>query len=200
LYDADYFLRGFETGKGIYSNYRWMPEATIPMAHRIIEALGIGPGDRILDFGCACGYLVYAFHLLGRDAHGVDISEWARSQAPAAIRARIRDSLLIDHYEVIIAKDVLEHISEEELPALLQRLRTVGSRILVVVPLGRNGKYIVPQYEADPTHVIRRPLDWWSERLLEAGWAVQQEGYSFAEIKANWVAEYPYGNGFLVGD
>ena len=31
-FDEDYYERGAETGKSLYSHYRWMPELTIPMS------------------------------------------------------------------------------------------------------------------------------------------------------------------------
>ena len=36
-FNEDYYERGAETGKSLYSHYRWMPELTIPMAHHIAK-------------------------------------------------------------------------------------------------------------------------------------------------------------------
>ena len=80
-YDEDYFERGVETGKSLYSNYRWIPELTIPICAELIMQLKIGPEDTILDFGCAKGFIVKALRLLHREAYGVDISEYAIKQA-----------------------------------------------------------------------------------------------------------------------
>jgi len=52
FYDADYYLRGIETGKSCYQNYRWLPELTMPMVMRIIDYLHIRPDQTILDYGC----------------------------------------------------------------------------------------------------------------------------------------------------
>ena len=38
-FDEDYYERGAETGKSLYSHYRWMPELTIPMCHHIAKYL-----------------------------------------------------------------------------------------------------------------------------------------------------------------
>ena len=48
-YDEDYFLHGKQTGKSLYEDYRWIPEATIPMVQVIINYLGIQKTDSILD-------------------------------------------------------------------------------------------------------------------------------------------------------
>src|SRR5436305_1382867 len=84
-YDEDYFLRGKESGKSLYSDYRWLPELTIPMVCAMIRHLGIGPDDTVLDFGCARGYVVKAFQELGYIAYGYDTSEWAVQNADPAV-------------------------------------------------------------------------------------------------------------------
>ena len=76
-YDADYFERGLESGKSCYQNYRWVPELTIPMTMTIIDYLKIPRGAKILDYGCAKGYLVRSMELLGRPAWGLDTSPYA---------------------------------------------------------------------------------------------------------------------------
>ena len=60
IYDKNYYECGIESGKSLYTNYRWMPELTIPMCSRMIEHLKISSRDKILDFGCAKGYSVKA--------------------------------------------------------------------------------------------------------------------------------------------
>ena len=47
------------------------------MAQVIIDYLDIHRGQKILDIGCAKGYLVKALRWLGRDAYGFDISDYA---------------------------------------------------------------------------------------------------------------------------
>ena len=86
LYDEEYFERGIENKKSCYTNYRWIPELTIPLAFSMIEYLKISPEEKILDFGCAKGYLVKAFRLLHRQAFGYDISDYAKESAPYDVK------------------------------------------------------------------------------------------------------------------
>ena len=53
FFDENYYERGAETGKSLYSHYRWMPELTIPMCHHIAKYLELKETDKVLDFGCA---------------------------------------------------------------------------------------------------------------------------------------------------
>ena len=204
-FNEDYYERGIESGISGYSNFRWIPELTIPLCFRIIELLDIQENDIILDFGCAKGYLVKGFRLLHREAYGVDISDYAISQAPGEIRPKLflvkpGDSIpIIDNrrYDYVIAKDVLEHVPYEQLSAILQELRWACRCMFVVVPLGENGKFNVPAYENDVTHIIREPLEWWRGMFEDNGFSVKRASYKVAHIKSNW-AQWEKGNGFFV--
>lgn len=44
---------------------------------------------KILDVGCAKGFLVKAFNEIGKEAWGVDVSEYAISNAPEDIKSRL---------------------------------------------------------------------------------------------------------------
>jgi len=68
-FNEDYYERGVELGISGYSNYRWMPELTIPMCHEMINILNIKDDETILDFGCAKGYVVKGFRLLHKIAY-----------------------------------------------------------------------------------------------------------------------------------
>jgi 2-polyprenyl-3-methyl-5-hydroxy-6-metoxy-1,4-benzoquinol methylase len=208
-FNEDYYERGIEKGVSGYSNYRWIPELTIPLCFRIIEILEIDSDHKVLDFGCAKGYLVKGLRLLHREAYGVDISDYAISQAPAEVRSYLYhmndgdpiplppQGLEYDSYDAVIAKDVLEHIPYNKVVGVLQELRKVAGYMFVVVPLGENGKYVVPAYENDVTHIIREPLEWWKDIFKEAKFTVWQAKYKMDHIKSNW-AEWEKGNGFFV--
>ena len=202
-YDEDYFIRGVESEKSLYSHYRWMPEETIPFAHRLIDALAIPHGASVLDFGCARGYLVRALCLLGIRATGVDISTWAIVNCDGAVKNLVTfggAEALKRNYDIIIAKDVLEHIEEADLGKTLEQLREHGSRLFVIVPLGENGKYVIPSHERDVTHRIRRPLDWWEDQFNQTEWVVQRAEHSMFGFKEGWLKRWPEGHGFIIAE
>ena len=76
-YDADYFERGVRTQKSGYQNYSWLPELTLKMAHHLVTQLPLEECQKVLDFGCAKGFLVKALRILDIEAYGVDISRYA---------------------------------------------------------------------------------------------------------------------------
>ena len=117
LYTRDYFLAG---GGGGYQNYdrdapihRWT-------ARRRLARLGkrIPPGEvRMLDIGCATGYVLEAAQALGWRAVGVDVSDYARDQAHArglAAEATVADGIrhLGGPPTVVTCFQVLEHLAD----------------------------------------------------------------------------------------
>lgn len=78
-FDWAYFDGPREQGYGGYVyDGRW-----VKVAHRIIEHWNLKPGDRVLDIGCAKGFLVKDLSdaLPGLEVIGVDISDYALKHA-----------------------------------------------------------------------------------------------------------------------
>jgi 2-polyprenyl-3-methyl-5-hydroxy-6-metoxy-1,4-benzoquinol methylase len=198
-YDEDYYLRGKESGKSLYENYRWLPELTLPMVDRMVEVLGIRKGQTVLDFGCARGYTVRAFLERGYDAWGVDYSQWAIDNADPKARHKLwQGQWPWFKVDWIIAKDVLEHIHDATLGRTIENLlehARVG--VFVVVPLAiEDGcTYVVPEYEKDVTHVQRLTLETWVAKFSALGWSVNGT-HRIPGIKDNY-AWAVRGNGFI---
>ena len=207
-YNEDYYERGLITGVSGYINFSWMPELTIRMAHFLIANLKITSNDKVLDFGCAKGYLVKALRLLDIPAYGVDVSEYAISQVDSAVKEYCHQISGPEDlfkggkkYDWLISKDVFEHISEHELRAILEFSKKFISNMFVVVPLAADdisGKYIVPEYDRDVTHIIAKSREWWSGLFKEMGWSVREFHYNFKGCKENWTGQFPDGNGFFI--
>jgi len=198
-FNEDYYEAGVETGVSLYSNYRWIPELTIPFAAHICELLGVRWGQTVLDFGCAKGYLVYALRLLHREAYGVDISDYALARAPQGISPYLRHDiggLGRRTFDWIIAKDVLEHIPTPQLHKTLLDLRKASKKMFVIVPLGSEGSYVVPAMHNDATHEICEDLTWWTDRLTDAGFSAWTASYRIEGMKDHW-ASYEKGHAFI---
>ncbi len=199
-FNEDYYERGAETGKSLYSHYRWMPELTIPMAHHIAKYMDLHESEKVLDFGCAKGFTVKALRLLGYKAYGVDVSEYAISQIEEKTRKwcgviKPQDELVCaeDGYDWILCKDILEHIPYQDLHDQLTVLYRGGKRVMAMIPLGDGEKYIIDSYELDKSHFIRESLQWWHEQFEEAGFDVDMSTYDMGPFKKNWQFE-PEGN------
>ncbi len=191
FYNADYYERGIETQVSCYQNYRWIPELTIPMAMAVIDLLGIKRSHTILDFGCAFGYLVKAFRLLHREAWGVDISEYALNHVDSEVKAYCcswESTLFTTFRQVVfdfcIAKDVFEHIPENELRKTLEGLKI--KTLFAVIPLGENGNFYAEANNFDKSHIICEPAHWWVKFISDAGWKCDSFSYLIDGIKDNY--------------
>ena len=74
-YGEQYFDGARDVGYGGYRyDGRW-----IPVAEDIVRHFGLEPGDRVLDVGCAKGFLVKDLMKVcpGLEVFGLDISEYA---------------------------------------------------------------------------------------------------------------------------
>jgi len=199
-YNEAYFERGIETGVSLYTNYRWMPEQTISLAMALIDKLCIGRQSRILDFGCAKGYLVKALRILWRDAYGVDLSRYAIQNCDPQVEEYViqcneNEPVPWDFdFDICIAKDVFEHIPNIE--AVVYKLRKKCRHLFAVIPLGDGKRFNVPAYDLDKTHIIAQPPEWWMEMFTKHGWTLKEFCYRKHGIKDNW-AEHATGNGFF---
>lgn len=207
-YDADYFERGPILGISGYMNYRWMPELTIRMAHKLVVELPIGPRESVLDFGCAKGFLVKALRILDIDASGVDVSEYAIAHADGEVRDACRHvrgtddpAIFARDYDWMLAKDVFEHLLVDELKVLLQRAHDHVRKLFVAVPLAADdqcGTYIVPQYDQDVTHRLAKSMAWWTALFNQDGWRVVRVSHEFPGCKENWTRTWAKANGFFI--
>lgn len=116
----------------------------------------------VLDYGCAVGFVVKALIDIGYvNVMGYDVSSWAVEYGhnvlgiPPSMMTTNLSNVLQQKWDMTLALDVLEHISQPQLSELLSLLNT--NYLLVRIPLSieDNGRYVLDVSERDKTHVIR---------------------------------------------
>ena len=81
-----YFDGPREYGYGGYRyDGRWKP-----VAKDIVTHFGLKPGDRVLDVGCAKGFLVKDLLAIGIDAYGIDVSKYALMNCEPEVVGRLQ--------------------------------------------------------------------------------------------------------------
>lgn len=199
-FDANYFMRGKETGVSNFTDYSWKPDATLSMVTHLMRYLHINPGDRVLDVGAARGYYVKALRMQGVDAYGYDISEWAIENADPAVRQFMSSHLNGSRFDFVFCKDCAEHIPQEELIRVVTKLCLfTDKKLFFIVPLSEKtgGAYIHPKEENDTTHIHRFTLHDWI--VLLQGCAsnfVVTGGYRYPGLKPG-AFEVEHGYGFI---
>jgi len=202
FYDKDYYENGILSGKSCYVNYRWMPEMTIKMANSIAKYLGLSSDDTVLDYGCAKGYVVKSLRILGIKAFGCDISKYAIESVDADVKEYcylLQDAIFEVNrkYDWLLTKDVLEHMSESDIEKLLDQSIGKVRNMFHVIPLGEDGKFVVPEYHDDPSHIQIQSREWWIEKFKEHGWQTINFAYKVDGVKDNWTDKYEFGNGYF---
>lgn len=136
----------------------------------------VGEGARVLDLGCAYGFLVEEACEAGFRAVGVDASRFAVGEA-ARHAPHARGRLAVAHaerlpfadasFDVVTAFDVLEHVPHPELLiAEAARVLRPGGLFAGATPDPlRFGRH-------EETHVAEHVPSWWVRVLEDAGFAV----------------------------
>lgn len=196
IFNEDYFKHGIKKNKSLYSNFRWMPEISLPIANTIKK---LYPGRVILDYGCAMGYIVYALRLLGVEAYGYDISEYAIKNAHPSVRKRLYlDRTKIPDVDTILGKDVMEHIPYYYIDEELRWMAGHCREACFIIPLGDDGEYRIKEYGFDTSHLIKENEEWWILRFMRAGFSVKEFYHHLPGFKDNWQDHNTFGNAIFL--
>ena len=118
----------------------------------------------VLDAGCAMGFLVEGLRKRGVEAWGVDISDYAISQAHESIRDYCRVGSLTEplgqRYDLIACIEVIEHIPPAEADTVIANLCAATDRLLLST---------TPQDYGEATHLNVQPPEVWSAALAREG-------------------------------
>lgn len=201
-FGKDYFENGVAKRISGYTDYHWRPEYVLPLANWLKQKFGypdyVKTEHYFLDYGCAKGFLVKALRMLNCRAYGYDVSSYAIEQAEPEVKEYVSDKLgILNHYyHVVIMKDVLEHIPEDDISNTLFMIQS--NYIIAIIPLGDNNQFRIREYELDVTHVTKKDEVWWTKKFNEAGFVLDEFYYSIEGIKDNWTKNFPYGNGIFI--
>jgi SAM-dependent methyltransferase len=138
---------------------------------------------RLLDVGCAMGFLLRHLRVRGYDVRGVDFSQYALDHAPEDILPYLSQFDLtdlatrIEHwhrpFDVVTCFETLEHVpavhSGTAAQHLWSALKPGGLAILTICVEGQPGA------DTDPTHVNVAPRSYWDDLFAEQGWTVEEE-------------------------
>lgn len=182
-YDEEYFLKGTKSGYGgRFSPY--VEETFLPIARNIASGIkvALNPNSAFV-LGCARGYLVHALRDEDIIAYGIDISEWAVENCDTYAKPFImlgditKDLYRMEplSFDLVIAHDVLEHISKKELPFTIREIcRITKNHVLLNVPTNDNG--------VDKSHVSILPRHWWFTQFTMNGFSVLREWEEFEQM------------------
>ncbi len=179
-YDEDYFERGIKSNWS--DGYGWASFSGLFRSTAAFLARTFPEARSILDIGCAKGFLVRALRESGRKCWGFDFSPWAighaeREAAPFLVQASVDDFTFERAYDLLVAFEVFEHLTDRQVVSFLARARTqTHLALLATIPSfdsdAECARFV--QDDGDLSHITIRSRGWWHERFMEAGW--RQDG------------------------
>ena len=124
------------------------------------------PRGKVLDIGCAYGYIVKKLRAKGIDAWGVDISQYALSKAPEVVKPYLKhasaDRLPFGdkEFDIAFSASTFEHMPQTMVAkAISEAVRVAVRGIISVTP------ETTPNFDEDITHRTKQPLSWWREQF-----------------------------------
>ncbi len=130
MYEEDYFDGDRKYGYGgYYKDDRWYQ-----VAIDIISHYDLRNDQRILDVGCAKGYLVEELWQLGQDAYGIDISRYAVKNCSVDMVGRIHRGDILDlpfpddSFDLVLCFGTIHNIDEKFLPTAFKEIQRVSRK------------------------------------------------------------------------
>lgn len=176
FFSKDYF---FGKKKSNYYNYNWWDKDS--KWKHIIKAVEKNKiSGKVLDIGCAFGFLLKRLRLYFRELHGLDISGYAVERARKEVPSAKLEILNIDtdelpysdeYFDLITALDVLEHTQsiEKNLKKIVKKLKKDGY-LIVTVPIKDSwAGRIFSFFDKDYSHISVLPKIEIYEAIDEAG-------------------------------
>jgi SAM-dependent methyltransferase len=180
-FGAEYFDGTREQGYGGYRyDGRW-----IPIARDIVTHFGLQAGDRVVDVGCAKGFLVKDLMAVcpGLEVYGVDVSEYALTHAEPEVAGRLvlgtADRLPFDAgtIQAVLCINVIHNLDRERCIEALREIERVAP--------GRG--YV--RVDAYRTEAERRVfLDW----VLTAVTFLTPDGWRALMAEAGYTGDYSW--------
>lgn len=132
-YGHEYFDGELGYG-GYYYDGRWKP-----VADELITHYGLGKDSRVLEVGCAKGFLMYEFYKLGiENVFGCDISSYAISQVPSEIAKNFKvmsaDSLEYEdsQFDLVVSIDCIHNLNTSGVDSAIEEMMRVSKKAIFI--------------------------------------------------------------------
>lgn len=172
-YGQEYFDGELGYG-GYHYDGRWKP-----VAEELIKHYELNPDSRVLEVGCAKGFLMYELYRLGiKNVYGCDISSYAISHAPEEIAANFKvmgaDSLAYQDsfFDLVLSIDCINNLESGGVDRAIKEMsRVSGKNVFIRVGSYRNNEEYEHIKKWAVTSLTFDSPDEWLARFDRLGYA-----------------------------
>ena len=128
----------------------------------IINFYNLKKGDKVLEVGCAKGFLLVEFFKKSMKVFGIDNSSYAKKNSHPFIKNKIKKHDIElglpykdNFFDFVICKEVLPHIKSTKINFILKEIKRVvkdKSKIFLEIQSFKKNSDVKPFKEWDPTH------------------------------------------------
>lgn len=148
---------------------------------RMIDYYHLPRGAKVLEIGCAKGFVLYEFLKQGLDASGIDLSSYAIEHAIEDVKPNIVHGSCEalpwpdNFFDFVYSKETLPHLTEAQLRlAVAEAIRVCRTdHIFFEIQISNHdyGQELVKAW--DETHLTIHSASWWREFLADLGFPGQ---------------------------
>jgi protein-L-isoaspartate O-methyltransferase len=180
-FDKDYFeTSGYKSGysKTNMNRNSYLNKA---IAVWITQTLGLGGSERVLEIGCAFGWVVeQMISLYGFDAYGQDISTYSAANAPTTIKERIKECKDVEvvfdgKFDLVYSLETFEHVPKPLVDKYFDNIYAClndNGILFATICLGHNDDRGA---DIDQSHQTLQPREWWNSRLEATGFTIRKD-------------------------
>lgn len=176
LFGRDFFDGDRRHG---YGGYGYHPRFWGPVVPAFIERYGLKAGSRILDVGCAKGFLLFELQsaVPGLEVTGVDISPYAIAHAKPEIGRRlgVADAAALPfpdgYFDLVVSLTTVHNLAGDALDQALREIERVGrGQAFITVDAWRTEQERQRVEGWALTALTILHVDAWRERFARAGY------------------------------
>jgi SAM-dependent methyltransferase len=166
----------FDAEDGVYQGYAYDGRYA-DAARKLVQTYDLKPGSRVLELGCAKGYVLVELQKLGMDVKGIDASKYAVENCHPDLTGRVEcrrlgASLALpdQSYELVFAKELLPHLHPWHALQLAAHISRIGRAAYLEIQVAESEESARLMKQWDPTHQTCKGRDWWKRQLQSAGY------------------------------
>lgn len=162
-----------------YGGFNYHPRFWQPVVPTFQQFYGLGKGSRILDVGCAKGFMLHDFSQLieGIEVAGVDVSPYAIEHAMESMKpfVKVADARKLPYpdrsFDLVIAINTIHNLERADLIQSLREIQRVSKgKAFITVDAYRNQEEKEAMYAWNLTAKTILSVKEWEDLFQEAGY------------------------------